>query len=465
MNIVVKVLDPVDCEISKIAAKILEPLFEYPAVYYRQGQYRKTRIEYKKTALGKSADGNVYWFYTGFLDRVRQFCEDKKIDLITMGTVPKLPYNELQGICIANAHLKERANSEMREDQLRILHSALAKQRGMIQSPTGSGKTILAASIIEALLGKTLYLLHNLSLIRQTFTEFKNIGLRNVTMFTGEEKDLNGNTVVATVQSMSKLAPDLYCTRFDIVVVDESHHIGKLDGTYATVLRNCLATARFGFTATLPTTPEAVLATEGLLGPLVDQLSLAEGIEKGILATPKVKIVKLPLDHKVKELRKYQDVYDQGVVHNDPANRIIINTVREQISAEKTVLILVTRIDHGENLVRLANENKIKVYFAQGSTGSEVREKIRKALHEKQFRVVIATTVFKEGINIPSLDVIMYAAQQKSDIAVLQSFGRGLRATKDKTEVLLVDFFNPSHRFLIEAFGNRISLYSDLNWL
>jgi superfamily II DNA or RNA helicase len=78
---------------------------------------------------------------------------------------------------------------------------------------------------------------------------------------------------------------------------------------------------------------------------------------------------------------------------------------------------------------------------------------------------VIATAVWKEGINIPSLDVVINAAGGKSEIQTLQSIGRGLRRTEEKLQVIVVDFFDATHKMLIAHFGERVSLYFDLGWM
>ena len=47
---------------------------------------------------------------------------------------------------------------------------------------------------------------------------------------------------------------------------------------------------------------------------------------------------------------------------------------------------------------------------------------------------------------------------------ILQEIGRGLRKTDDKDHVEIIDFFNPSHKFLIEHFGMRFCEYLDNKW-
>jgi superfamily II DNA or RNA helicase len=457
-TITIKVNDPIECSVSKYDADFIRPILSFPSVFYRPGMYRKERVEYNKSTMSKSKDGQTYFFYTGFLERVKKYCKEKGADYkILNEETNQETYQEpnLQGIIF-------------REDQKRLIKNALLKQRGVLKSGTGTGKTLLAAGLISSINKKTLFMVHTLTLVNQTASEFKKVGLKNITTYTGEDKDLTGDIVVGTVQSFSKLfdtrIPSVIDS-FKIVIVDESHHCGKMEGTYATVLKHLFCPIRIGFTATLPDKEEAKMALEGFLGPLIDEFSLEEGIEQGILAKPIIKIIKIPTNFRVKELRNYQDVYEQGITNNKIRNEKIIDSIIPYINEGKSVLILLTRIEHGENIKQIAEQKGLNPYFVRGSTESELRDEIKTALIEKNIKLVIATTIFKEGVNLPSLDVIVNAAGGKSEIATLQSIGRGLRTTKDKTEVILIDFFDNSHRYLIEHFGERLCLYMENNWL
>ena len=68
-------------------------------------------------------------------------------------------------------------------------------------------------------------------------------------------------------------------------------------------------------------------------------------------------------------------------------------------------------------------------------------------------------------LNIPELNVVINDAGGKSEIATLQAIGRGLRRTVNKSELIIYDFFDNSHHYLVSHFGERFSLYCDMNWI
>jgi superfamily II DNA or RNA helicase len=277
--------------------------------------------------------------------------------------------------------------------------------------------------------------------------------------------NFNYGVVVATMQSFSKIDPKDYCDQFPIVIVDEGHHISKFDGTYAKILSNMLSIVRLAFTATEPTLTEAKLALEGLIGPVIGDFTINEASEKGILAKPKIKIIKTDFDHSVRELRSYVQVYEEGIVQNTSRNKQIVDIALKHKEKGEVVLIFVNKIEQGENLINLFNGEAVTVPFVKGDMPSIEREYIKKSMIKKRRKIAIATTAWKEGINIPSLNVIINAAGGKSEISVLQSIGRGLRRTDDKEEVIIYDFFDPSHPHLVNHFGERITLYCEKEWL
>jgi superfamily II DNA or RNA helicase len=253
---------------------------------------------------------------------------------------------------------------------------------------------------------------------------------------------------------------------YDIIIIDETHHITSLDSEYGTILKSVFAPVRIGLTATLPKKDkEALLAIEGLLGPIMEEITINEATELGIMAKIKLRFLKVPMSHTIRDLRKYNDVYQQGVVDRKAQHELIVRTAKGHIEKGDSVLVIVTRINHGQNLLAEFEYQNVKAFFAQGSTEGEVREEIKEALNKKKIHCVIATTIFKEGINIPELNVLVNATMGKSDIATMQVIGRGLRKTATKSEIVVYDLFDPSHPFLISAFGERVCLYSDLGWI
>ena len=83
----------------------------------------------------------------------------------------------------------------------------------------------------------------------------------------------------------------------------------------------------------------------------------------------------------------------------------------------------------------------------------------------KEIPAVIATTIWNEGINIPTLNVLINCGGGKSEIRAIQTASRSLTAIEGKEVGYIVDVFNPLHRSFIDHFGHRVSLYCEKGWM
>lgn len=441
----VEILNPVECSVDKACIPLVRPCLSYEAVWWKQGRHRKERKSYHAGFVSRKGV-----FLTGFLPRVTSYCEDNEVELTIDGEVETLetckPY-------YPDSFWEEYDHDQL-EIQLSLVQNAVDCGRGIIKAATGTGKTNVMLGIILAHpKASILILAHTHTIISQ---------IKKAVQKVGEEARVD----VATVQSFAHKDPEEYWNKYDVIFVDEAHHITNPKGMYAKVLQHSAAPVRLGFTGTLPPEKKARLVVEGFIGPVIGELTIQEAGEMGILATPKIEWIRVPYSSHVKGLRGYPDVYDQGVVNSRSFNRLVVKRATQAIKEGETVLILVIKIEHGRNIVDTAKRlYDVDLEFVYGDTEKEVRDKIQLALSTKEVQGVVATAVFREGLDVPSLDVVINACEAKAEILTLQAVGRGLRRTSEKKYVTIVDFFNPSHHFLVDHFGERICLYMDNGWL
>jgi len=467
MKVVITELDSILSRTSYYNLKILEPILTYKSVIWKQGQFAKKRVEVLRKCY--KAHGKEVLFPTGYIPRIRMYLESigSTLEIIQM--------NEIDITLRSQYRLKEKVGEtviEFRPDQLKLMDEAFKHKRGVILSPTGSGKSILMMGIVSRF-GKDeniLILCHSGSIVKQLHGEFSKYFSR-IIMFGGDIdptlkfQPLTHRIVLSTVQSFAKIDPENYCDYFSCVMVDETHRVSSFTGLYADVLQNLLAPYRFGFTATLPTSSEAQLAYEGFIGPLIANLSINDAAELNILAKPKLKIIKAGFPSHIRDLRDYHTVYEEGIVQNETRNQQIVSLIKDILNKDETVLIFVNKIAHGNNIADICFKQEIDILFVQGSSDIQTRERIRNELNMGSVKAVIATCVWKEGIDIRNLNNVINAGGGKSEIATLQAVGRGLRKTDEKTVVGIYDFLDLSHPYLIAHAGERLCIYSDMDWL
>ena len=435
----------------------IRELFSYERKFMRYDpQAHRNVLKVYRASLLKSQGG---LFFTGLVPRAVDFLRSKKYEVKVIDQSEKIKATNLPTIKIP---ADKKKNWDV---QLPAIKTFLKTGRGVILAPTGIGKTVIASAVISCYKNKrTLFLVHTKTLVRQTAKEFMRfLDLKDICLIGEGQKKISGNIVVGTIQTFSKLDPEIYIDYFDIVIVDEVHHFSS---DYEKTVASIMAPVRLGLTATMPKeNPQRMLTIEGLIGPVDSEITVQDGVESALLAKPKIKLLKTNYRSDIRELRKYPDVYNAGIVENKERNQQIAQVTQTYLKLKLTVLIIVTNIEHGKNIQKELNRLKLDAPFIQGSTKSDEREELRNRFDKKLDKVVIASVVWKEGVNIPSLGVIINAAGGKSEIPTLQAVGRGLRRTKDKDEIIVVDFFDPSHPMLISHFGHRITTYMTQNWM
>ncbi|MFA5355739.1 MAG: DEAD/DEAH box helicase [Candidatus Paceibacterota bacterium] len=458
--ITITIVDSVVSRINRESISLLRPAFSFQKSFWKKEGFTKKAQDYDAFLISQKGE-----FLTGFVPKIIQYCQEKNLeyeienqnDWEVSGPMPFLP------------------NVIFRDDQKEAIIQACEQKRGVILHPTGSGKTVIICGIISTLPKvRILFLCHTVDLINQTVSEFKKFGLGPISQLGGGKKDISGRIVVSTIQSFSKLKPEEYCDLFYAVIVDECHHVGtsvgkvvpqKSDSIYSKVLKTFLAPMKIGVTATLPSKEEGKFALEGLIGPVIANLTIEQATKLEILAEPKVKLIKVDYNTACKDLKRYNDLYDAQIVNNRRRNRKVIKEAKDLADKNKSSIIYVSLIEHGENLQDIAMRMGFPVTFVRGEVSGEERLRIKSDLEKKEILTVISTVVWREGVNIKSLNAIILASGGKDSKSLIQSAGRGLRRDPEteKEDALIIDFADPV-RYLAEHFVERLGVFIENKW-
>ena len=161
--------------------------------------------------------------------------------------------------------------------------------------------------------------------------------------------------------------------------------------------------------------------------------------------------------------RTWQEIYESGIVRSHERNASIYAVAKKHFKQRKKVMILVRRILHGEILEAMFVAANTPAVFLQGSDSAEYREETKDLFNEKGDFILIASTIFDEGVDIPEVNVLIIAAGGKSEVKTIQRIGRGLR--KKKVGGVLVYDFNDASKFLLRQSQNRIKVYQKEGFL
>lgn len=354
--------------------------------------------------------------------------------------------------------------------QLRAFALAVRNSRGILVSPTASGKSLIVYLITRYYNARTLIIVPNVSLVNQLASDFADYGFDSSMhvhrIHSGQDKQSDKQVVISTWQSIYEL-PKAYFEQFDVIIGDEVHLFKAQSLTK--IMTNCTNVKyRFGVTGTLDGSQVNELILNGLFGATHKIISTKELIDSGKLAEIKVKV--LVLSHPIEERKKlidktYQDEIEH-IISYSPRNKFIRNLA---LSLKGNTLVLYAYVEkHGEVLQQMIKEkaNGRKVFYVHGGVDGQEREEIRHIVEKETDAIIVASYgTFSTGINIKNLHNVIFSSPTKSRIRTMQSVGRGLRVSDTKDSMTLFDIaddltHNKKKNYTLNHLIERVKMYS-----
>jgi hypothetical protein len=344
---------------------------------------------------------------------------------------------------------------EIRDYQLNAFVQAVRNRRLLLLSPTASGKSLIIYVILrwlqESDYKRGLLIVPTTSLVEQMYTDFESYGYDSEKychrQYSGKEKHTNKLLTITTWQSIYKNDAD-YFEQFDFVMGDEAHQFKAKSLT--TILSGCTnAKYRIGTTGTLDGTQTHRLVLEGLFGPVYKATTTSELIDKGQLASFKIKCLILKHNEAVcKQARDWDYNTEIDYIVQNPARNEFIRNLA--LSLNGNTLILFQFVEkHGKDLYTI------------------IKDSVRAITEKERDAIIVASYgTFSTGVNIRNLHNIIFASPSKSRIRNLQSIGRGLRKGDNKEEAVLFDIADDFRigkfvNYTLKHFIERVKIYDD----
>jgi len=405
--------------------------FSVPGYQYSPA-YRSRRWDGKKRYFGSKGK-----FRTGLLNRIVQ-------DLNKIGATDIEWEGKPDEV---TPFIPKVGNFEYREYQEKAIYQCLKKRRAIVDSPTGSGKTLIMAGCVASLQHEddptVVVLFREKGILNQTYEFFKKCGIRDLGYNSGEGY-VHGKVMLSTVQSIEKII-DTHLQQTQVLMVDEAHQFCKGETTIAAVESFPNASYRLAFTATPPRETSkdinARMVLEGAFGPVYTTRTAEDLIKDGALAKPIIQIVDNTPVSSVPEDLSYLEIYEDYVVNCDRRNDKIKTIVSKvyQSNPNAKILILVKNLKHIENL-----QSRIKnCYTIEGKDDIDSRyDIINKFVKDSKPATIIGTNVMQTGISIDEITHMINARGLSGEVPTLQGLGRGIRKAKGKDTMYFYDFFD-----------------------
>ncbi|MFA9503433.1 DEAD/DEAH box helicase family protein [Natrinema sp. H-ect1] len=339
---------------------------------------------------------------------------------------------------------------------------------GVLELPTGSGKTVIALKAIERLSVPTLIVVPTIDLLEQWERELEREFDTPIGRFGGGEQRLEPITV--STYDSAYLKADSVGDRFGFAVFDEAHHLGG-EG-YREIARLLAAPARVGLTATFERPDGAHEVVEALIGPLVHQVDV-DDLAGDHLAAYDLKRLEVSLTPEEREeyernqetftgylarsnieMRSGSD-YQELVKRSgsDPEAREALlarQRAREIMFGSEAKLEALSGIldDHRDDRVIVFTAHNDLAYDVSERfliptithrTGAAERREILERFRDGSYTRIATSNVLDEGVDVPDANVAVVLSGSGSEREFVQRLGRILRPKADGGRAVLYE--------------------------
>lgn len=356
---------------------------------------------------------------------------------------------------IANIDVTPRPYQQEVLDALEAARQNHGHWRNLVVMATGTGKTIVAALDYKRLresrkVDSLLFVAHRKEILTQSLNTFRTV-LKDGSfgeLYVDGRRPSQWRHVFASIQSLknlSHLRPD----RFEMVIIDEFHHAAAQ--SYSELLCRIEPNVLLGLTAT-PERPDGRSILHWFDGERpTAELRLWEALERGIL-TPfhyfgiydGVDLSNLPWKRgQGYDIHALTDVYTS----HDERVTVVIDALREKLGdlANMKAVGFCASIAHANYMAEHFRAKNIPAVAVTSEMTSERASSLRR-LRDGDVKIIFTVDLFNEGVDVPDINTVLFLRPTDSATVFLQQLGRGLRLTKDKPVLTVLDFVGHQHK-------------------
>lgn len=353
---------------------------------------------------------------------------------------------------------------------IEILSSTKAR-RELLVLPTGAGKSIVIAKIVEQIKEPVIILQPSKELLEQNYSKFITVGGEaSIYSASAGVKEI-GHVTFATIGSIKKEVEKLKKLGKVKVIIDEAH-IGVKSGSQ---LRDFLKA--LGVNNTLGLTATPFVLQSSMNGAELKMLTKIKGklfttiayvhqmntmlsesywtpIEYRVIEQDDefLKVNSSGSDYTEESMRKFYE-------GNDLNSQIIDNVNYRLSEGSKSILVFVPTIEEAVSLsLKISGSEAVS-----SLTPKKERDRIIEGFKNGEIHVVINVGILTTGFDYPELDTIILARSTMSFALYYQMIGRGVRIHDGKTKTVVIDLSENYNRFgKIEDF--TVDFVEDYGW-
>lgn len=365
--------------------------------------------------------------------------------------------------------LNIKFNGKLRVEQSIALKEMLKYENGILEAPTGFGKTVICCKLIEERNVNTLIVTFNLLLLnqwKQRLKEFLNI--EKVGQIGAGKNTLTNKIDVASIKTIYNDGKfNDIVKNYGMIIIDECHHSSAY--TYEAALNMMNAKYVYGVSATPEKENGHTPIIKMQCGDIRFKVDM-KAYNKKLNLSMKVYnknvhlnfVNKNVMDYKINEI---YDLISKDVIRNE----VVLKDVEKEFKNGKNVLVLTERIDHLEYLYEKLSKITDNIIVYRGGLGKKVLKKydeLNSNIKENnENKIIIATSsCIGEGFDDSTLEVLFLTMPISSVNRIVQYTGRLHRKNEIKKEIIVYDYVDDNFSMIRNMFLKRKKAYEKLGY-
>lgn len=384
----------------------------------------------------------------------------------------------------------------LRDDQVQAVNYILKHKLGVVQLPTGIGKSEIIAGLMKTIISElgsipnTLILEPTLLLVEGLIERLQSYGIP-CKAYSDSREHING-IVIAHPKSVGIDIDksESYLDEVEILIGDECQHYQST--TWKSVVKACSnVDIRVGVSAyvisednlplqrnlhELSKLTESEIDIIGSTGDILMYRSPKEYVQAGVLSSPKLIRINHEADDYVKNPQDWHQIRKHILESpNRSAKMAVISSYLSSLGYKS--LILVNTKNHAYAIMKYIAElgfaSEVRCTFGGGQYwmyDEELGKEIKVPKSEDSYQdykdgvlsIFIGTSHIYEGADVPNLDAVILSSVGKQPRRVIQGIGRAIRRSKTGKYAYIIDFTDSCNGILRYHSNLRRSICSDL---